>query len=367
MALANAATRGLACNNCRSWVLRSFITSMVGGKVQPMAQRRPFSRPARNYNEARDAFRLKDEHALNEINEHGKPVRDAFDTASTQEETEISGEEAQKMLEAEILAEEKEELEELQEEGATETHTPWYLQEQPQEAVEPSPMAHRQRLPDLPEYPPELLQPLLQHVSVELGLDDLTLLDLRQLDPPPALGSNLLMIIGTARSEKHLHVSADRLCRWLRTEYKMSPYADGLLGRNELKLKIRRKVKRARLMSAVGSKATGSGELDDGIRTGWVCVNVGRVEGGELPEDQTKLQRVEGMVGFGAHSKGSNIVVQMLTEEKRGEVDLEKLWTGIMNRARTQKEKEIEEARIAASPEESALRDAMPKTTTYRP
>jgi hypothetical protein len=57
----------------------------------------------------------------------------------------------------------------------------------------------------------------------------------------------------------------------------------------------------------------------------------------------------------------------MLTEEKRGEVDLEKLWTGIMNRARTQKEKEIEEARIAASPEESALRDAAPQTTTYRP
>ncbi|KAM0702254.1 hypothetical protein Q7P35_011164 [Cladosporium inversicolor] len=365
MALANAATRGLACNNCRSWVLRSFITSMGGGKVQPMAQRRPFSRPARNYNEARDAFRLKEEHALNDINDHRKIGQDAFDIAS-QQETEISGEDAEKLLEAEILAEEKEALE-LEEESGTETHVPWYLQEQPQEAVEPSPIAHRQRLPDLPEYSPELLQPLLQHVSVELGLDNLTLLDLRQLDPPPALGSNLLMIIGTARSEKHLHVSADRLCRWLRTEYKMSPYADGLLGRNELKLKIRRKVKRARLMSAVGSKATGSGELDDGIRTGWVCVNVGRVEGGELPEDQTKLQRAEGMVGFGAHSKGSNIVVQMLTEEKRGEVDLEKLWTGIMNRARTQKEKEIEEARIAASPEESALRDAMPQTATYRP
>jgi hypothetical protein len=341
---------------------------MGGGVVQPMAaQRRPFSRPARNYSEAKDAFRQRDEHALNDINEYRNAGQDAFDTASTQE-TEISGEDAERMLEAEMLSEETETLElESQEEGTIQTHVPWYLQEQPQEAAEPSPIAHRQRLPDLPEYAPELLQPLLQHVSVELGLDNLTLLDLRQLDPPPALGSNLLMIIGTARSEKHLHVSADRLCRWLRTEYKMSPYADGLLGRNELKLKIRRKVKRARLMSAVGSKATGSGELDDGIRTGWVCVNVGRVEGGELPEDQSKLQRAEGMVGFGAHAKGSNVVVQMLTEEKRGEVDLEKLWMGIMNRARTQKEKEIEDARIAASPEESALRDAAPKTIAYRP
>lgn len=324
-----------------------------------MAQRRAFSRPARNFNEARDAFGLKEEHALNSINEHPEPAKDAFEIAATKQPAENLSEEVEMS---------GEDLEALQaQEDSTETHIPWYLQEQQQEPAEPSPIAHRQQLPDLPEYAPELLQPLLQHVSVELGLDNLTLLDLRQLDPPPALGSNLLMIIGTARSEKHLHVSADRLCRWLRTEYKMSPYADGLLGRNELKLKIRRKVKRARLMSAVGSKATGSGELDDGIRTGWVCVNVGRVEGGELPEEQSKLQRAEGMVGFGAHTTGSNIVVQMLTEEKRGEVDLEKLWSGIMSRARRDKDKEIEEARIAASPEESAARDAAPQTTTYRP
>jgi hypothetical protein len=339
---------------------------MGGGVVQPMAQRRAFSRPARNSNEAKEAFRLKDEHGLNDINDHLETGKDAFDITATKQHTELSLEEAEILAEeAEILSEEAETLE-LQEE-TTDSHTPWYLQEQSQEPADPSPIAHRQRLPDLPEYAPELLQPLLQHVSVDLGLDNLTLLDLRELDPPPALGANLLMIIGTARSEKHLHVSADRLCRWLRTEYKMSPYADGLLGRNELKLKIRRKVKRARLFSAVGSKATGSGELDDGIRTGWVCVNVGRVEGGELPEDRTKLQRAEGMVGFGARTTGSNIVVQMLTEEKRGEVDLEKLWSGIMNRARKEKDKEIEEARIAASPEESALRDAIPKTVSYRP
>lgn len=119
-------------------------------------------------------------------------------------------------------------------------------------------------------------------------------------------------------------------------------------------------------MSAVGSQTT-SDNADDGIRTGWVCVNVGKVNDGELPEDRTKVQRMEGMVGFGAHTTGSNIVVQMLTEEKRGEVDLEKLWTGIINRARKQKEKEIEDARIEASPVEKALRDAQPETMTYTP
>jgi hypothetical protein len=358
MALVNAATRGLACQNCRSWVLRSFITSL-GGASTPTLQRRTFARPARNLNEAREKFQLREEHALNSINDHVEVTRDAFEAAAIEEQETLSKQD-------ELAAEEEISLLKS-EDTATESHVPWYLQSQQEEQVVESPMAHRQRLPDLPAYAPELLQPLLQHVSVELGMDDLTLLDLRQLDPPPALGSNLLMIIGTARSEKHLHVSADRLCRWLRTEYKMKPYADGLLGRNELKLKIRRKVKRARLMSAVGSSATGRGDLDDGIRTGWVCVNVGRVEGGELPADQSKLQRAEGMVGFGAHTTGSNIVVQMLTEEKRAEVDLEKLWTGIMNRAQKATDKEAEDARIDASPEESALRDAAPKVITYRP
>jgi hypothetical protein len=357
MALVNAATRGLACQNCRSSVLRSFITSM-GGASKPTPQRRTFTRPANNLNEAREKIQLREEHSLNSINDHVEATRDAFEAAGI-EEQETSPKQD------ELATEETLPLE--SQDTATESHVPWYLQSQQEEQVVESPMAHRQKLPDLPDYAPELLQPLLQHVSVELGMDDLTLLDLRQLDPPPALGSNLLMIIGTARSEKHLHVSADRLCRWLRTEYKMKPYADGLLGRNELKLKIRRKVKRARLMSAVGSSATGRGDLDDGIRTGWVCVNVGRVEGGELPESQSKLQRAEGMVGFGAHTTGSNIVVQMLTEEKRAEVDLEKLWSGIVNRAQKAKDKEVEDARIAASPEESALRDAAPKVITYRP
>jgi len=80
---------------------------MGGGVVQPMPQRRPFSRPARNYNQAKEAFRQRDEHALNDINEYRNAGQDAFDAASTQE-AEISGEDAERMLEAEILSEEAE-------------------------------------------------------------------------------------------------------------------------------------------------------------------------------------------------------------------------------------------------------------------
>lgn len=228
------------------------------------------------------------------------------------------------------------ELKGFEGEASSETpHIPWYLQQTAPTPIVDHPMAARQVIPPLPISPPDILDPLLQHISISLGLDNLTLLDLRALDPPPALGANLLMLIATARSEKHLHVSADRLCRWLRTDHDLSPYADGLLGRNELKLKLRRKAKRSRMMSGGATLDTTKSDLEEGIRTGWVCVNIGRVEGGELPESEEMVQRAEGgVVGFGGRVKGARIVVQMLTEEKREEVDLEKLWGGIISRAR---------------------------------
>lgn len=216
----------------------------------------------------------------------------------------------------------KKDITEVTEESAETSTVPWYLQIQTPQKV-PQPLSDRQRIPDLPESPPAILQPLLKHISIDLGLDDLSLLDLRNLDPPPALGANLLMILGTARSERHLHVSADRLCRWLRSTYKLRPDADGLLGRNELKLKLRRKSRRAKLM---GSASDDTG--DDGIRTGWVCVDVGVVDGPTTAAD--KIPR--DFVGFGRQTDGVRIVVQMLTDEKRLEIDLEKLWGAILKR-----------------------------------
>ena len=201
---------------------------------------------------------------------------------------------------------------------------PWYLEvNAPQRP--PQPLSERQQIPELPESPPPILQPLLQQTSVDLGLDSLTLLDLRKLDPPPALGANLIMVLGTARSEKHLHVSADRLCRWLRSTYKLRPDADGLLGRNELKLKLKRKAKRTKLLG----KSTADND-DDGVRTGWVCVDVGVVNGAE--GSLSSVAEPECFVGFGRRTDGVRIVVQMMTEEKREEMDLEKLWRGILKR-----------------------------------
>ncbi|CAO2654659.1 Nn.00g113920.m01.CDS01 [Neocucurbitaria sp. VM-36] len=215
---------------------------------------------------------------------------------------------------------------------------PWYLRQQ---ASVPSPVQKPAELPDLPPNPPPLLETLLEYVSITAGLDDLQLLDLRHLDPPPALGPKLIMLIATARSEKHLHVAADRFCRWLRREHGLKANAAGLLGRNELKIKLRRKAKRMRMLANVGGTIP-EGNIDDGIRTGWICCTIGKIEA--HPDDMHMPgDNVEEFVGFRDVKPGVNVVVQMFTEEKRAETDLETLWGGVL-RTHQRKDRTAEEA-----------------------
>ena len=231
---------------------------------------------------------------------------------------------------------------------STTSATPWYLQvDMPQPAS--NPLLERQRIPELPSDPPPLLKPMLENISIDLGLDDLTLFDLRGIDPPPALGANVVMILGTARSEKHLHVSADRFCRWLKTTYQLNPYADGLMGRGELKIRLRRKLRRARLLSKVGASQTST--TDDGLRTGWICVNVGTVEDGRASVEDFPNQH--GYVGFGSEAEGATVVVQMLTQEKREELDLEDLW-GKMVKRHQRREERISKAHNSVSTDQDA-------------
>lgn len=355
--------RALGCHSCRQHLLQSFISSIGVSPAFPLQTARTNvfegrTQQIKSYSESPLGARRDDTeedfevHALNDIleevesNEDVKARLAATARRAQNEKHELLAGDGGKHRDQHPT----EEVDTFSSESsATESkseHVPWYLQNQPAVQQDNHPLAHRQKLPELPIAPPAILQPLLEYVSKDLGIDDISMLDLRALDPPPALGSNLIMIIGTARSEKHLHVSADRCCRWLRSDHNMRPFADGLLGRNEMKLKLRRKAKRSRLLSAVGAKDTGNGEADDGIRTGWVCVNLGRVPDGELPEDVEKVQRAEGFVGFGSRSQGANIVVQLMTEEKRGDVDLEKLWTGILKRAEKSKGKGEAEGQI---------------------
>ncbi|KAJ3552062.1 hypothetical protein NPX13_g11207 [Xylaria arbuscula] len=159
-----------------------------------------------------------------------------------------------------------------------------------------------------------------------MGLDALSLLDLRKLDPSPALGPNLFMLFGTARSERHLNVSAGRLVRWLRAKHRVHADADGLLGPNERKTKLRRKARRAKLLGTMGTD-----DADDGIRTGWICVNLGTID--RSGTESTVIGDDGRVSGFGvSHAGLRTIIFQIMTEGRRAEMGLETLWTQALDR-----------------------------------
>ncbi|KGO65562.1 hypothetical protein PITC_018800 [Penicillium italicum] len=286
-----ALLRGATCQKCRHEVLRSFVS--VSGI--PMPRSSPLSSRSIPNPRAFSAVTL--------LRSDRPPTSNQLDTHLSEPEEPTARSETNT--------------------PASSQHVPWYLQEEaPTIKERPLTEAH---LPQIPDDSPEMLSTLLEYTYKDLGLDGLKLFDLRGLEIPAALGASVIMIIGTARSVKHLNVSADRLCRWLRSQYKLSPYADGLLGRNELKIKLRRKAKRARAASAAGTMVD---EKDDGITTGWICVNAGMVDKGATT---TQLSDV-GIEGFGNLDLGTSVVVQIFTEEKRAEVDLDGLWEATLAR-----------------------------------
>ncbi|EWC45418.1 hypothetical protein DRE_00817 [Drechslerella stenobrocha 248] len=177
---------------------------------------------------------------------------------------------------------------------------PWYLQS----ALQPAPRRFVspliEQMPPLPHNPPEDLEPLLNYLLKDLSLSKLKIMDLRGLDPAPALGPNVIMILATARSERHMHIAADKSCRFLRAIlHGTEIYADGLVGTGQMKLRERRDRRKGKRRTT---------EDDDSMRVGWICIN-----------------------------SGQGIVVQVMTGSKREELNLEGLWSRKINTSQKRK------------------------------
>jgi hypothetical protein len=328
MSLTRAVASSVSCHGCRSAIVRSFLSSTFPNRTSwtasvPTPPRRTFTSSVIR-RQARDGLSDLEKEAELEEAESAEYERMLEEELNTRDATEPQ-------IQYPITANHPPTEPKVNPVSTPDSETPsaalqnipWYLRDRVD-----TPAAQAAQIPDLPPNPPPLLSTLLEYISMTAGLDDLLLLDLRHLDPPPALGPKLIMIIGTARSEKHLHVSADRFCRWLRREHSLRANAAGLLGRNELKIKLRRKAKRMKMLANVGGQEP-EGNLDDGIRTGWICCTVGKIEA--HPEDMHMPgDDVENFVGFREVKPGVNVVVQMFVEEKRLEIDLETLWGGVV-------------------------------------
>ncbi|KAJ6259328.1 hypothetical protein Dda_6228 [Drechslerella dactyloides] len=180
------------------------------------------------------------------------------------------------------------------------TDTPWYLQSPLQPAPRRFISPLIEQIPPLPPNLPETLEPLLDYLLKDLSLSKLKIMDLRGLDPVPALGPNVLMILATARSERHMHIAADKCCRFMRGMLDGADiYADGLMGTGEMKLRERRERRKGKRRTA---------EDEEALRVGWICIN-----------------------------SGQGLVVQVLTGWKREELNLEGLWSRKINTSQKRK------------------------------
>ena len=122
------------------------------------------------------------------------------------------------------------------------------------------------------------------------------------------------------------------------------------------------------------------GAADDGITTGWVCVNVGAVDDAVMPEADVEMVGADSdaqiaeeyaneeeyvnpeddgeadpsYIGFGSRSTSQRIVVQMFTEDKRAEMDLETLYANRTTRTtKREAEADVAVAEAQARAEES--------------
>lgn len=227
----------------------------------------------------------------------------------------------------------------------TESGTPWFLEE---EAPRHPESQHAATLPKPPQDSPELLEPLIKYVYEDMGLDDLALLDLREIDPPAALGPNLIMLFATARSERHLHVSAGRFVKWLRKNHKVTAKAGGLIGPGELKTKLRRLRKKAKLLGTNTAIIPGG---DNGISTGWVCVSF--TASGSQSGETSRVDEEGKFSGFGSALSGTTVVIQCMTESRRQELDLESLWQTQLKRSLRAEE----EVKGQGRPDEAKLQE----------
>ncbi|KAF7536757.1 hypothetical protein G7054_g4276 [Neopestalotiopsis clavispora] len=304
------------CSQCRASILRLFLgpaTPLVRAPLTTTASWRTLASAGKNARTYATASQSDDAAAA---------LKDLHQAASESEKLEAASEEQAS-----------------DQTPSTQDDEPWYLQVEPPRHV---PASEPPPLPDVPEGSPAVIEHLLKYAAEEMGLDDLKLLDLRELDPPPALGTNLFMLFGTARSERHLNVSAGRLVRWLRAKHRIYADADGLLGPNERKTKLRRKAKRARLLGTMGTD-----DADDGITTGWVCVNLGTINRSHM---ESAVVGEDGRVaGFGVPQTGSTIVVQVMTESRRSELGLETLWERHLASQSKKQTKELEPGKDADS------------------
>ncbi|KAK9254391.1 hypothetical protein V1507DRAFT_480149 [Lipomyces tetrasporus] len=168
--------------------------------------------------------------------------------------------------------------------------TPWYLRE----ANTHSTVTNLTPLPDIPDDAPQEVTEILNFLATDLGLMELSLVDLRSRNT--TFGPHAIMIVGTARSDRHLIRASEELRVHLKKTYRVKLRIEGLVSKDNLKVQERRIKKK--ISKYTGDVSAYEQDLRSSSKNTWVF--------------------------FDTRVKGINIHV--ITSEKRWQLDLEGLW-----------------------------------------
>lgn len=137
-------------------------------------------------------------------------------------------------------------------EESTPSEVPWYMRHSDAQNVSES--KHITEIPTL-ENSPASLEPILKHMAIEIGLDNLQLVDLRELDPPSSFGPAIL-VLASGKSDKHLTRASLELSKWIKNTFGVLVGREGLTTSNFLRVHQRRLRKRANKASSFQMRQT---------------------------------------------------------------------------------------------------------------
>ncbi|KAK6199167.1 ATPase synthesis protein 25, mitochondrial [Scheffersomyces amazonensis] len=170
---------------------------------------------------------------------------------------------------------------------------PWFLREKVS-----SPLSEKEdiKLPVVPEDAPPFINDIIKLIGEEYGLEDLELFDLRFLPEDHQYSSknqpHSFILIGTGKSEKHLFKAASELRLFIKQTYNILPRLEGVVSSGISPVARRRLLRR-------GSKGPPSTDNIYGVApNSWVVCD----------------------------PKKGEIIIHMLTKERRNELELETLW-----------------------------------------
>lgn len=169
------------------------------------------------------------------------------------------------------------------------TTVPWYLKVGDRERSLKQSVFKAQEI-EYPQESPDSLRHISHYLRDQLGLMDIMIFDLRKGEFETAAAKiSDFMIIGTARSPRHCKTSFDKLNSLIKQEYESVAYAEGQFNAKEEKKRQRRLARKPKLSSNLNSNVP---------TESWLLIDC----------------------------KVDKIFVNILTENRRQEINLEELY-----------------------------------------